>query len=76
MADPVDPVSKDIFKYVINLTDDFSGCLFTYFLKEKSDTINATQWFLADIAPYGKFKSFHEDVLPSGKLNDSGVIMG
>ena len=58
------------------MTDDFSGCLFTYFLKEKSDTIKATQWFLADIAPYGKFKSFHEDVLPSGKLNDSGVIMG
>ena len=56
LAGPIDPVAKVRFKYVISFTYDFSGCLFTYFLKEKSDAINATKRFLANIAPYGKIK--------------------
>ena len=43
--------------------------MFTYFLKEKSDAVNATKRFSAHIAPYGKIKSldFDNDVIPSGK---------
>lgn len=33
LAGPNDPVAKDIFKYVISFTFDFSGCLLTYFWK-------------------------------------------
>ena len=46
--------------------DDYSGCSFTYFLKEKSE---ATERFLADTNPYGKVKTFnfHADVFPAGE---------
>jgi len=37
LARPIDSTAKDRFKYVMIFTDDFSGCNFTYFLKEKSD---------------------------------------
>ena len=37
LAGPIHPIAKVGFKYVISFTDDFSGCLFTYFLKQKSD---------------------------------------
>ena len=48
-------------------TDDYSGSSYTYFLKEKSDAVKATEKFLSDIAPYGKVKSlnFYEDVFPA-----------
>ncbi|XP_057299273.1 uncharacterized protein LOC130629914 [Hydractinia symbiolongicarpus] len=36
------------------LNDDFTGCMFTYFLKQKSDASRALEKILADIAPYGK----------------------
>jgi len=70
LSGPIDPIAKDGFKYAIVFTDDFSGNMFTYFLKEKSDATKATEKFLADIAPYGKVKtlSFHEDIYPSGDL--------
>ena len=70
LAGPIDPIAKDGFKYVISFTDDFSGCLFTYFLKQKSDAVNATRKFLADIAPSGKIKtlSFYDDICPSGNI--------
>ena len=44
--------------------------MFTYFLKDKSDAVNATKRFSAHIAPYGKIKSlnFDNDVFPSGKV--------
>ena len=70
LAGPIEPMAKDGFRYVIIFTDDYSGCLFTYFLKEKSDAPKATRKFLADVAPYGKVKTlnFYEDVLPSGEI--------
>ena len=69
LAGPVDPIAKDGFRYAIVFTDDYSGNMFTYFLKEKSDATRATEKFLADVAPYGKVKtlSFHEDIFPSGE---------
>ena len=49
LAGPIDPVAKDGFKYAIIFVDDYSGCTFMYFLKEKSDVVKATEKFLADI---------------------------
>ena len=70
LAGPIDPVAKDGFRYAIIFTDDFSGCTFTYFLKEKSDALKATEKFLADVNPYGKVKAFnfHADVFPAGDV--------
>ena len=66
LARTTDPISKDRFKYVISFTDYFCGCLFTYFLKEKSDAVNASKRFLV----FGKIKtlSFYDDVFSSGKV--------
>ena len=70
LAGPIDPVAKDGFRYAMIFTDDYSGCLFTYFLKEKSDAVKATEKFLSDIAPYGKVKTlnFYEDIFPAGDI--------
>ena len=48
---PVDPVAKDGFKYALAFVDDYTGINMVYFLKQKSDTVEATQKFLADTAP-------------------------
>ena len=48
LAGPIDPNTKGGFKYVIIFVDNYSGCTFTYFLKEKSDAVKATAKFLAD----------------------------
>ena len=71
LAGPIEPVAKDGYKYAIIFTDDFSGCLSTYFLKSKSDAAKATERFLADVAPYGKVKTlnFFHDIFPSGESN-------
>ena len=37
IAGPINPVARDCIKYVINFVDDYSGCCFVYFLKQKSD---------------------------------------
>jgi hypothetical protein len=39
-----------VLKYYIAFTDDFSGAVFVYFLKKKSDTLIATEKFLANCA--------------------------
>lgn len=61
LAGPINPVSKDGFKYAIAFTDDYSGTVFVYFLKAKSDTVKATEQFLADCAPCGQVKSLRSD---------------
>ena len=70
LAGPIDPLAKEGFRYAIIFTDDFSGCMFTYFLKEKSDATRATEKFLADVSPYGKVKtlSFNAEIEPSGDV--------
>ena len=70
LAGPIEPAAKEGFRYAMIFTDDYSGCLFTYFLKEKSNAPIAFKKFLADIAPYGKVKTlnFYEDVFPSGDI--------
>jgi hypothetical protein len=45
LAGPVSPVSREGFKYCIAFTDDFSGAVFVYFLKCKSDTFEQQRNF-------------------------------
>ena len=61
LAGPINPVSKNGFKYCIAFTDDFSGAVFVYFLKNKTDTLLATEKFLADCALYGQVKCLRSD---------------
>ena len=48
-------------KYSIVSTDDFTGVMFFYFLKKKSDAANTTLQFIANIAPYGKTPRLRSD---------------
>ena len=61
VAGPIDPESRDGYRYALSFTDDFSSAVFVYFLKNKSDTVQATEMFLADTAPYGKIKCIRSD---------------
>ena len=54
-------MSKEGFRYSIAFTDDYSGVVFVYFLKNKSDTVEATKKFLADSAPFGTVKRLRSD---------------
>ena len=61
LAGPIDPMSKEGFRYSIAFTDDYSGVVFVYFLKNKSDIVEATKKFLADSAPFGAVKRLRSD---------------
>lgn len=61
LAGPIEPAGKDGFRFALVFTDDYSGAVFTYFLKTKSDTVKATERFIADVAPYGKIKCIRSD---------------
>lgn len=61
LAGPIDPISRDGHRYALSFTDDYSSAVFVYFLKNKSDTVTATEKFLADMAPYGKVKCIRSD---------------
>ena len=64
LAGPIQPAAKDGFRYAISFTDDFSGIIMIYFfllLRQKSDTVSATEKFLAYPAPYGKVKCLRSD---------------
>ena len=56
LAGPVHPVSIDGFQYVLSFTDDFSGQVMTYFLKQNLHTVEATKRFLSDCAPLVRLK--------------------
>ncbi|KAK3881424.1 hypothetical protein Pcinc_014144 [Petrolisthes cinctipes] len=61
LAGPIDPPARERFKYAITSVDDYSGVIMVYFLKHKSDTVAATERFLADSAPYGHDKKIRTD---------------
>jgi hypothetical protein len=61
LAGPIDPEAKDGFRYALGCVDDYSGLIMIYFLKQKSDTLYATEKFLADVAPYGKVRCIRSD---------------
>ena len=48
-------------KYAQTFTDDYSGAIFVYFLTSKSDALQATERFLADVATFGKVKCIRSD---------------
>ena len=58
---PVDPIARDGFKYVLSFIDDYSGIIMPYLLKAKSDTVAATEKFLADCAPFGRVLRLRSD---------------
>ncbi len=59
LAGPIEPAGKDGFRCALAFTDDYSGAVFTYFLKTKS--VKATERFIADVAPYSKIKCIRSD---------------
>jgi hypothetical protein len=61
LAGPIEPTAKDGFKYALSFVDDFTGINMVYFLRQKSDTVEATEKYLADVAPYGKVKRIRSD---------------
>ena len=61
LAGPIHTESREGYKYVVSFTDDFSSAVFVYALKSKSDTLQATERFLADTAPYGKIQRIRSD---------------
>src|SRR4029434_1751079 len=61
LAGPIDPESKEGYRYALSFTDDYSSAVFVYCLKHKSDTVEATERFLADTAPYKKVKCIRSD---------------
>lgn len=61
LAGLINPVVRDGFKYALCFVDDYTGINMVYFLKQKRDTLEVTQKFLADIAPFGKIKRIRSD---------------
>lgn len=61
LCGPMDPTDRDGYRFTLAFTDDYSGMIWTYFLKTKSDTARATEKFLADVAPYGNVKIIRSD---------------
>ncbi|KAL1263578.1 hypothetical protein QQF64_006317 [Cirrhinus molitorella] len=61
LAGPMPTQSKEGYRYAQSFTDDYSGTMLVYFLKSKADTVQATEKFLADIAPYGEVKCIRSD---------------
>ena len=61
LAGPIDPVAKDGYKYALSFVDDYTGINIVYFLKQKSDTLEATEKFLSDTTPFGKIRRLRSD---------------
>ena len=61
LTGPIDPVSHGGFRYTICFVDDYSGLILIYLLKNKSDTLKATDKFLADSTPYGNVNRMRMD---------------
>ena len=75
LAGPVPNESIDGYKYVQSFTDDYSGAVFVYFLKKKSDAVLATEKFLADVSPYGKVLTLRSDMGTEYTSNDFQTLM-
>ena len=61
LCGPISTVSKDGFNFVISFCNDFSGFVFTYFLKTKSDASAALDKFYSDCAQFGNVKRIRTD---------------
>eukprot|EP00794_Sanderia_malayensis_P017213 gene17213-18934_t len=58
---PINPTSRESYRYIINFVDGYSSMLFVYFLRSKEETPSALKKFLADTAPIGTVKELHSD---------------
>ena len=58
---PIEPASPEGYRWVLGCTDDFSGIIRPYFMKNKSDTLEAFKMFVADTRPYGEIKRVRSD---------------
>ena len=58
---PIEPPSSEGFRYVLGCTDDYTGVIIPYMMKNKSDTPKAFEKFLADVRPYGDVKCVRSD---------------
>ena len=61
LAGPMRTPSIEGHRYAQSFTDDYSGTILVYFLRSKSDTVQATERFLADIKPHGDVKCLRSD---------------
>ena len=61
LAGPMSIESREKSKYCIVFVDDYSGVVFVYFLKNKSDALSATRKFIADTNSYGVVKRLRCD---------------
>ena len=61
LSGAIDPIARDGFRYGMTFIDDYSGAIFIYFLKQKSNAVNALHKFLADAAPFGKVRRIRSD---------------
>ena len=61
LAGPIAPVAREGFKYALSFVGDYSGVIMIYFLKQKSDTVEATKQFLADVTRIGNVKCIRTD---------------
>ena len=61
LGGPVSPESKDGFNYALSFVHDYSGMIMIYFLKSKSDSVEATKQFLAEEKPLGKVICIRSD---------------
>jgi len=61
LAGPIAQEAREGFKYAITFTDDCSGAIFVYFLKNKSDAPRALEKFLADSSIFGTVKIIRSD---------------
>ena len=77
---PIDPPSSDGFRYVISFVDNFSGYIFLYLLKNKSDAAKALKKFLSDISPIGRVGNLlnivDEEAIKTIKSDNGGEYMG
>ena len=58
---PIQPVSREGYKYIINFVDEYSSTLYVYFLRSNDEAPTALKNFIADVAPIGRVKEFHSD---------------
>ena len=61
LAGPIEPITKEGYRYVLLFVDDFSGMNMAYFLKHKNHALLATEKFMADVAPFGMVKCIRSD---------------
>ena len=75
LAGPIHPTSKEGHNYAQVFIDDFSSVQMIYFLKRKSNALQATKMFLADIAPYRRVLRLRSDNGTEFTSNDFKSLM-